>query len=221
MPRSHFVKKAQHDIYERGKLVKKTHSKGKHAGAEYEDYDRSLKGGKDDKVLVKKGEPYYWWQFNFRPKTISKVAPRRSQLTGSPFLSSLYDLEDEISEAGTTDPEELEGMVSGWVAQITDMKDECEEHLQNMPEQLQESDSGQTLQDRIDGLEQWISDLEAVDLDVDTDAIHADAKVEAEAEERAAPDSAGGRLEEDIYADKLQERIDEIINELQETSSNL
>ncbi len=63
-----------------------------------------------------------------------------------------------------------------------------------MPEQLQESsDSGQTLQDRIDGLESWISELESVDADID----------------------------EELADDKKTARVDEIVDEITQISSGL
>ncbi len=52
------------------------------------------------------------------------------------------------------------------VSQIEELRDECQNSLDNMPEHLQESsDAGNTLQERIDGLEDWINEIQAIDLD--------------------------------------------------------
>lgn len=140
---------------------------------------------------IKKGDTYWKWQFNFS-KTVhrSLKPPTRSQLTQSSFLSQLYDLEDNMD----FDREDLEGSVQNFVSDIENLKDECQSSLDNMPEHLQESsDSGMLLQERIDGLDQWISDLEGVDLDVD----------------------------EELSDEEKENRIDEVIEELQACSSGL
>jgi len=103
------------------------------------------------------GESYYWWKFAYGPKQYSKKKPLRSQLTQSAFLSSIYDIEDNLLEDYTEDDaQEL-------VAQLEELRDQCQESYDNMPETLQDSsDSGQTLQERIDGLEEWISEIQTI-----------------------------------------------------------
>jgi uncharacterized phage infection (PIP) family protein YhgE len=140
---------------------------------------------------IKKGDEYYKWQFNFS-KVVhrSKVKPTRSQLTQSSFLSQLYELEDNIS----FDRDALEDSVQSLVSDIEQLRDECQDSLDNMPEHLQEaSQSGQTLTERIEALDNWISDLEGVDLEVD----------------------------EELTEEEKESRIDDIINELEGCSSGL
>lgn len=57
---------------------------------------------------IKKGDSYYWWKFRFGGKRVSKTQPRRSQLTQSDFLSSMYDFEDNFYESikGVEDAED-------------------------------------------------------------------------------------------------------------------
>lgn len=154
---------------------------------------------------IQKGDSYYMWSFNFGPTHKSKTYPKRSQLTQSDFLSQLYDLEDGIdarfsdflgdtktpvSDLASSIQEEIGSLVSD----IQGLLDETQEKFDNMPEQLQESsDSGQTLQERIDGLESWIFDLEAIALDSD----------------------------EDPSDDDKEGRIEKIIEEIIQTSSEL
>lgn len=134
---------------------------------------------------IKKGDSYYWWQFAFRSKQVSKTRPRRSQYaTQSEHLGNIYDIEDDLS--GLTIDDIVDGFsLDDYTSQIQDVIDTCQERLDNMPEQLQEAPSGQTLQEYIDNCESWISDLESVDLEIDTyDDIEDEDERETALEER-------------------------------------
>lgn len=92
------------------------------------------------------------------------------------------------------DRHDLEGSRDSFVPEIEQLKEECESSLENMPEQLQESSpAAETLRERIDGLESWVDDLEGVDCEID----------------------------EDLKGDEREERIQEIIDELESCSSGL
>lgn len=139
---------------------------------------------------IKKGDSYYWWKFRFGGKRVSKTYPKRSQLTQSGFLSTLYDLQDNIS----FDRDGLEGSVTSLTDEIESLRDECQDSLDNMPEHLQESSSsGEMLQERIEALEEWVDELQAVDLDID----------------------------DDLTDEEKESRIDEIIEELEGVDCNL
>jgi hypothetical protein len=120
---------------------------------------------------IKAGEGYHWWKFNFQKHIYrSKTAPTRQQLTKSDFLSHVYDIEDHIGNLSTDD--DLAGEVESIVSEIEELSSETEDKLNNMPEQLQEnSSSGQLLQERIDSLSEFQSDLEGIDTDADEDGI--------------------------------------------------
>lgn len=213
--RFYFTKKARTDIWAEGLSVTKTHVNGKHAGSEYQGRDKSKPSGPKDRLIVKKGESYYWWKFAFGPKIISKTQPTRSQLTQSSFLSALYDLEDRVSnEVVTYDPKvddytsTLESIRDNLIGEIESLRDGCQDSLDNMPEHLQESStSGQTLQERIDGLESWISELEDIDCNVDVPGLTDEATAESDVE--------------NAIESKIQDRIEEILSEIQNTSSGL
>jgi hypothetical protein len=144
----------------------------------------------DKKNGIKKGDSYYWWKFNFGSLYKSKTAPKRSQLTQSSFLATLWDLQDNTC----FDREDFEGSVSNLIAEIEVLRDECQEKLDNMPEQLQESSSSaETLRERIDALDNWISDLNGVDLCID----------------------------DDLKDDEREIRIDEIMEELESIGCDL
>lgn len=119
-----------------------------------------------DGVKVKKGDPYYWWKFRFGGKHTSTTYPKRSQLTRSGFLSQLYGIQDSLGaiEAG----DGMESEVGDITTEIGDLRDECQGSLDNMPEHLQESSSsGELLQERVDAMDEWISELEGIDYSVD------------------------------------------------------
>ncbi len=144
---------------------------------------------------IKKGDTYYWWQFRFGGLHRSKTPPKRSQLTQSSFMSQLYELEDELSNRfnGLETSDDIQGEIDNLVSDLDNLIDETQGSLDNMPQQLQDGDTGQMLQERIDGLESWKSDLESIDTDID----------------------------EELSAEEKVERAQEIIEEISGTSAGL
>lgn len=124
-----------------------------------------VKKARKDNPAVDAGESYYWWKFRYQGKRYSKTRPRRSQLTQSGFLSTLYDLEDNLpSEMTEDDAQELYGV-------LDELYDECQNSLDNMPYHLQDaSSSGELLQERIDGLEGWMAEINGIDWEATTPA---------------------------------------------------
>lgn len=160
---------------------------------------------------IKKGDSYYWWQFAFRSKQVSKTMPRRSQyVTRSEHLGAIYDLEDQLSEMETDDIQD--GCLDNIISEIENIRDICQERLDNMPEQLQEAPSGQTLQEYIDNLESWQSDLEGIDLDIDEDEI----KEVAGEEYNQALNDYDISAKEDEEAEEPKESEEEIFDRLLE-----
>lgn len=133
---------------------------------------------------ISRGDTYYWWKFRFGGKRMSKTYPKRSQLTQSSFLQSLYELQDNFS----FDQDDPGSSRDELINEIENLRDECQSSLENMPEHLREtSDSGLMLQERIEALEAWVSDLEQVDCEID----------------------------EELSDEEREERAEEIITELQ------
>ncbi len=133
---------------------------------------------------IKKGDTYFWWKFRNSPIRRSKTSPKRQQLTQSNFYISLYDLEDRINDLAAE--EGLKEEVESIIQDIRALADEQEENKNNMPEGLQEGDTGQLLDERKDGLEEWADELEGLDLDIYDD------------------------LEDDKKKEAYQEKIDEV-----------
>lgn len=116
---------------------------------------------------IKKGDSYFWWKFRRGIKHHSKVRPRPSQLTQSAFwgsyLASMEGFEDSVGKASSGD--DLREAVSSLVEALEEIKTETEEKKENMPEPLQQGETGELLQERIDGLEELISELQGVDIE--------------------------------------------------------
>jgi len=127
---------------------------------------------------IKKGESYYWWKPRYGGIRRSKTYPSRQELTQSEFLCRVYDIEDELSsieiDIEGKSKEEIEQEIRDAseciISEIEELRDECEDKLYNMPEQFQDtSGAGILLQERIDALEDWISELEAIDISIEDD----------------------------------------------------
>lgn len=112
---------------------------------------------------IKKGESYYWWKLHRGSKRFSKTAPKRSQLTGSSFYSTLYDIEDDMIGNANAD-DNLGGIRDEVVGALEELRDQCEESRSNMPEGLQESETGNMLQERYDALDSAIDEFNNIEL---------------------------------------------------------
>lgn len=75
------------------------------------------------------------------------------ETSGSYYIQTAGELSETYSEL------EKEDIIS----QLEELRDTCQDSLDNMPEQLQYSESGETLQNRIDNLESIITSLENID----------------------------------------------------------
>lgn len=126
-----------------------------------------VKKARKDNPVAKAGESYYWWQHAFRPISYSKERPKPSQMTLSEFMSEYLSIGEDLQEAvaNAVSIEELQDARQEALDRIVELQDSTQEKLDNMPESLQQAETGELMQERIDGLEGWQSDLEAVDLD--------------------------------------------------------
>lgn len=148
---------------------------------------------------IKKWESYYFWSFRYWGKKISKEYPTRRQLTQNWFLLSLYDIEEQLNSVSIYIDEEnpqdnIDMERQSILDEIQNLLDEQQDKLDNMPEHLQESSSSwQLLQERIDWLQEWYDEIEGIDIDID----------------------------EDLSKEEKEEKINEILEELKNTSHNL
>ncbi|AWY02841.1 hypothetical protein [Alteromonas phage JH01] len=125
-----------------------------------------VKAARKDNPVAKKGESYYWWAFRYGGKHYSLTPPKASQLTQSEFLSRYYEL-SEIEFADNL--EDLKSQRDEMVETLEELGDMAQESLDNMPDALQEGDTGQMLQERIDGCEEWKGELENLEFECEDD----------------------------------------------------
>lgn len=140
------------------------------------------------------GDTYYYWKRRKGPLQMSKTYPKRSQLTGSAFLASIYDIEDRL--AALTADETLKDEVESIVQELRDLAEECQSSLDNMPEGLQQGDTGQLLEARIEGCNNAADELEGIDF---SDA------PDGEAEEPEDPGEDASEEEREAYKKALAE----------------
>lgn len=214
MTKANFVKSAQKAIYEQGSVVSYESKKGKNIGKTLSKIDRTVPRDKDDKILIQKGESYWWWSFVNGPKHISKTRPKNSHLTQSNYLSQLYDIQDVLDNIEASQAEDLASIVDSIKDDLENLKDETQGSLDNMPESLQSSPTAELLQERIDALDSAISELESIDLEYEEPTLE-DWASEEDVEE--------ANDEDDIdfiewKNGKLQEWLDEKKDELQSVS---
>lgn len=140
-----------------------------------------------DNPVCKKGESYYHWQLFKQPKQYSLTYPRASQLTGSEFLSAVYQTAENVGD-WTTDPkasdeDNLEALKS-LVEEARDLYEEwageCQERFDNMPEGLQQGDTGMLLEGRVGSCEEAESGL--ADLHGELDSLFEEAEATAAAD---------------------------------------
>lgn len=172
---------ARADIWSVGIMVDANTKSGKK-------HDKSkpnmVDGVLSDTLLVSKGQEYYRWSFNFGPTYVSLTYPKRQQLTQSDFLQQAYDIEDALSEFSTENVEEIESFIEEKKEEIQSLLDETQEKLDAMPESLQYSPTGELLQERIDGLENAINELDNIDVNFDEYEPDDDDDEEAQEEKR-------------------------------------
>jgi hypothetical protein len=216
MAKAVHVKSAQKNIYHQGKMIEYVSKKGKKAGQTKSKRDRTVPNDENDPIFIAKGESYYWWAFQYGGKHYSKTAPKRSQLTQSEFLIQLYDLEDRVEIFTASDKDDFESQRDELVQDINTLKEECEEKLSNMPDQLQTAPTGEMIQERIDGLDSWASDLEGIECDYEGEELREEVNEEKDEDEELSEEEIEEKVKE-----KIQEKVDEAIEELQGTSANL
>ena len=146
-----------------------------------------VKKARKDNPVCKKGEDYYWWQFAFSSKRYSKTKPSRSTYsTQSAFLGGVMDIEDNLSSRfeGLSSSGEFLDVLNEIAQEVRELGEQCQESLDNMPEQLQYAPTGELLQERIDGCEEWADQIESVDCDMEEDeSVEQEIKVENKIEE--------------------------------------
>lgn len=122
---------------------------------------------------IQKGVEYYRFSASrfqkLKPRCIN-CKPTRQEMTNSDFWVQYYDIDDHIQGLTIEDMEDAQAAVDDIVEQLEMLRDEQEEKLYNMPDQLQESETGQLLQERYDGVQEMVDELQSIDLEIDEEA---------------------------------------------------
>lgn len=107
-------------------------------------------------VTINAGDSYYRYKFrNSSPYAhCAQHPPGRRDLTQSAFYATMYDLEDALD--AITSPDDVDSLIGD----IDSLRDETQDSLDNMPDSLQSGPTGELLQERIDGLDTWVQELE-------------------------------------------------------------
>lgn len=207
MARANFVKKAQKDIFNNGKRLEYVSLKGKREGQTLWKTDKTIPRDNADTVFISKGESYYWWQFKNSPKQYSKTRPRASQLTQSAYYSTLYEIVEQIEDYSTDSAEEINSFAEDIKTQLEDMRDTTQESLDNMPENLSNSPTAELLQERVDSLENGISEIEGIDFDYE--------EQDEEELRQTIIEEQGLDIDADDWKDEVESLVDEKRQELE------
>ena len=163
------------------------------------------RAGKDyPEFGIKKGETHYVWSIKQQVGGVvrrSKTYPRQSQLTLSDYKIQAHQLNEQVEDFesdGTI--ASVESFLEELISDAEALRDEQQEKLDNMPEGLQQGSTGETIQERIDALESFISELEAVSVP--------DFEPDEEAEKSDDDDvevNSEGETEEEVAQNFLEE----------------
>ena len=111
--------------------------------------------------IIPVGSPYLYATPMHRAKMIrcTKCGLKSYETSGSEYVQTIGALGDNWrTEYGI---DNIEGIIDT----LTELMDNAQDSLDNMPEQLQYGPTGEMLQERIDGLESAISELEDIDVE--------------------------------------------------------
>lgn len=166
--------------------------------------------------VIEVGQPYKKGVINFHPDIVvcSECPLKSYEVTTSEYCKNIGAIVEDWSDSyGVNDStaEEISG-------ELDNMREECEDALENVPDNLKEAPTAELLQNRIDQLEEAISNLD----DIDTDSLRSEAEEEAEEhldrddyESDEDYESAKEEEADSIYEESLTNAIDEALSSLE------
>lgn len=108
---------------------------------------------------IVKGDTYYKVSIKTGPRSSrtlrSKTPFKRHQLTSSDYLQRVYIIADETVPAISC-PDDVQSLKD----ELEEIKAELEEKLENMPEGLKQGPTGQTLEERMGEVDDFINGLD-------------------------------------------------------------
>ena len=116
------------------------------------------------RTVIPKGSSYFKGTINFNPDIIrcEKCGLKWYEVTTSDYIRNMGAIVEDWQESF----ELQDGVWEEISSNLEEIMDECSERLENMPEHLQEeSETGQLLQERIDGIESAMDELSNCSMD--------------------------------------------------------
>lgn len=159
-----FEVKARTDRYRLGKKVEVEKSPRNKKGYKI---DKSQPRDENDVLFCKKGDTYYHFTKRYGGRVEMLTRPKPSQLTSSQFNACLWSIGEELQEFSAVSFDEIEDKKQEVIERLEELRGETEEKLENIPENLKYAPVGEVLQERIDGLEGIIDEVECVETDLD------------------------------------------------------
>lgn len=113
--------------------------------------------------VIPAGSRYYKGEINFGPTIIrcTECGLESWEVTTSDYQLQAGEIVYRWRENYGVSQDGIDSIVSD----LESLRDELQDRLDNMPEGLQDGDVGQLLQERIDTLEDAISEMESIDVD--------------------------------------------------------
>lgn len=153
---------------------------------------------------ISKGDMYYFAQIKTGPRssrTIRQKDPiKRSQLTTSEYLSTLYGLCEQTDD--TNDLEDFRTIAED----LRELGQEQRDKFDNMPEGLQQGDTGQMLEERAEACESAADEIETL--------IDSWNEADARQEVLDEADEADGDLDEGQIEDRVKEKLEALLEEI-------
>lgn len=123
---------------------------------------------------IKKGDPYRWWKFRYSPSKNKRCmaaacTPTSNDLTQSEWQHTVNDFQEQLGNLVSEFRDNMDDLpdVESLAADLDSLAEECnskadeqEEKRDNMPESLQDSDTGNLLQERAEGLRSAAEEFE-------------------------------------------------------------
>jgi DNA-directed RNA polymerase subunit RPC12/RpoP len=167
--------------------------------------------------VIPKGSSYWKGELNFHP---SIYRCTDCGLKGYEVTTSSYTLQvGAIVEEWTDTYGISDGCWDEIVQALEEVRDELEGNLENMPEQLQDSETGELLQQRIEAIEDAISELEGADMSTFVDSAFSNLSVDQQTDEfREFLDTTDAWWEKLIFDvdDQWGEVADDFMNNIRE-----
>lgn len=153
---------------------------------------------------ILKGDMYYTARIKTGPRsslTIKQKTPiKPSQLTSSEYLSTLYGLQEQMSDLA--DPGDAGEIIDA----LRELGQEQRDKFDNMPEGLQQGDTGQLLEERADACESAADEIETLADGWDETTARQEVLDEADEED--------GELDEGQIEDRINDKKQEVIEEM-------